>query len=100
VNYDVTETEHTGDGKKDVVQSRHYTTFVVGGLNENRHQLWNDTAGKKKLMGGCKNVTFSTTKRTWTEIVVTLVIRNEKPATDVYPICKSAQTDPGKQMVL
>jgi len=30
----------------------------------------------------------------WTDTVVTLVIRDEKPATDVYPICRTAQTHP------
>jgi len=42
--------------------------------------------------GGCHSVTVSTTNPIWTDMVVTLVIGTEKPATDVYPICKSAQT--------
>jgi len=29
-------------------------------------------------------------------MVVTLVIRDKNPATEVYPICKTAQTHPGK----
>jgi hypothetical protein len=32
--------------------------------------------------GGIPSVTLSTTKTTWTDKVVTLVIRDEKPATD------------------
>jgi len=45
---------------------------------------------------GCPRVTLFTTNPTWTDMVVTLVIRDEKPATDEHPICKTAQTHPGK----
>ena len=54
----------------------------ANGINEGR--------GK----GGC--VTLSTTNPPWTDMVVTLVIRDEKPATNKYPLCKTAQTDPDK----
>ena len=33
-------------------------------------------------VGGCPSVTHSTKNRTWTDTVVTLVTRGEKPATD------------------
>jgi len=50
--------------------------------------------------GGCPNVTLSTTNPTWKYVIVTLLIREEKPGTDEYPICKAAQTHPGKQKVM
>jgi len=41
VFYDVGETVEIGTRakKKDIVKSKYYTAFVVGGLNVNRHQL-------------------------------------------------------------
>jgi hypothetical protein len=54
----------------------------------------NRFTGGAKGEGECPSVTLSTTNPTWTD--VTSVIRDEKPATDVYPICKSAQTHQGK----
>ena len=55
------------------------------------------TANRIKGVGGCPSVFFSTTNPTWTDMVVTLVIRYEKPATEEYPICKSEKkTHPGK----
>ena len=46
--------------------------------------------------GGCPSVTLSATKPTWTDMVVTFVIRDEKPATDMNPIVNLTQTQRGK----
>jgi hypothetical protein len=45
---------------------------------------------------GCPSITLCTTNPTWIDMVVTQVIRDDKPATDEYPICKTAQTHPEK----
>jgi hypothetical protein len=52
--------------------------------------------GLHSISGGgvCPSVTLSTTNPTSTDIVVNLVIRDENQATDLYPICKTAQTHP------
>ena len=56
----------------------------------------NGANGIKFGEGGCSSVTLSTTNPPWTDMVVTMVIRDEKPATGEYPICKIAQIHPGK----
>jgi hypothetical protein len=61
---------------------------------------WSNTEWwERNYWGGYPSVTLSNTNPTWTDMVVTLVIRDEKPATEGYPICKSAQTHSGKQKV-
>ena len=46
-------------------------------------------------LGGVGDVTLSNTNPNWTDMIVTLVSRDDKPATDVYLVCKTEQTHPG-----
>ena len=74
--HDVRHTVDTGAGakKKDVVQSRYYTAFVVGGVNVNRHQLGMILEGQTELGGEglCPSVTLSNTKPNRTDYVCDL----------------------------
>ena len=71
---------------------------MVGGLNVNIQQLWNDAEGGNGIngLGGCPSVTLSITNSNWTGMVVNMVSRDEKSAADKYPICKTAQIHPRK----
>jgi len=77
------------------------TLYSICGRWVKREQtsVGNDTEGAIGMNiggGGCFSVTLSITNTTWTDTVVNMFIRDEKPGTDVYPICKSAQTHPEK----
>jgi hypothetical protein len=67
---------------------------VIGGLNVTDISCGMILRGANGInsVGGYHNVNISTTDPNWTDIVVTLVIPDEKPARDVYPVCKTAQT--------
>jgi len=71
---------------------------VVGGLNVNIKQLYNDAEGGNGI-NGAGNVTdslYPLQTQLGLIMIGAMVIRDVKSAVDEYPICKTAQIRPGK----